>query len=104
MSPEGLLTVNTPLATTHFAGDASLAVTHWSRSFPSNKTTASEGASALVRPGVMIAGTGFQTSVSAGLGDDDTGFWARAIVGSNARPDRVSRDGMVDLGWTAKPS
>src|SRR5690242_14581675 len=67
MSPPDLTTVATPLATDHFAGDPSLAETHWSRFRPSNRTMASDGGASLVAPGVMIAGTGSQTSVSCGF-------------------------------------
>src|SRR5438874_2540141 len=68
MSPDGLLTVMAPSEMVHLAGDLSRAVTHSSRWRPSNSTTASEGASALLRPGVMTRGTGVQTSVSSGFG------------------------------------
>src|SRR5437867_663048 len=70
MSPDGLFTVTTPLATVHFAGDPSLSDTHASRFLPSKSTTASDGASASTRPGVITTGTGVQTSVSAGLAVD----------------------------------
>src|SRR5450631_3245049 len=63
-----LLTVITPPATVHLAGDLSLTVTHWSRFLPSNKTMASEGAAVQVAPGVTTLGSGVHTSVSSGLG------------------------------------
>jgi hypothetical protein len=70
MSPDGLFTVTIPFATSHFAGDLSRALTHWSRFLPSNNTIASDGAAELVAPGVTILGTGVQTSVSCGRGCD----------------------------------
>src|ERR1017187_30336 len=63
-----LLTVITPPATVHLAGDLSLTVTHWSRFLPSNKTVASEGGAVQVAPGVTTLGSGVHTSVSSGLG------------------------------------
>src|SRR5215467_14317991 len=71
----------TPLATIHFAGEPSFAETHSSRVLPSKRAMASDGASAFVRPGVMMGGTGSHTSVSAGFGavlDAGTGFCAAA--------------------------
>src|SRR5580704_7979804 len=67
-TPGALLTVMTPSATIHFAGDLSWADTHSSRFFPSNRTIASEGGALQVAPGVTIFGTGSQTSVSSGFG------------------------------------
>src|ERR1700689_3506804 len=68
MFPPVLFTVITPSATSHFAGDLSLFVTHSSRFLPSNSTIASEGAAPQVAPGVTTAGTGSQISVSSGFG------------------------------------
>src|SRR5579862_6250449 len=68
MSPAALFTVSTPLATAHLAGDESLACTHSAALVPLNSTIASDGASRSVAPGVMILGTGVQTSVSSGFG------------------------------------
>src|ERR1700728_55851 len=68
MLPPALLTVITPSATSHLAGDLSLFVTHSSRFLPSNSTIASEGAAPQVAPGVTTAGTGSQISVSSGFG------------------------------------
>jgi gluconate 2-dehydrogenase gamma chain len=49
-TPFALLTVRTPSATIHLAGDLSLFCTHSSRFLPSNSTIASEGGAASVRP------------------------------------------------------
>src|SRR5512142_294952 len=68
MLPACLFTVRTPSCTTHCAGEWSWVDTHWLSSLPSNRTTASEGASRPERPGVTTPGTGFQTSVSSGRG------------------------------------
>src|SRR5438270_11330408 len=67
-TPFSLLTVRTPSATVHLAGDLSLAETHSSRFLPSNSTIASEGGAVLFTPGVTTLGTGSQTSVSSGFG------------------------------------
>src|SRR6185295_17687605 len=67
MLPAFLLTVSTPSATAHCAGDPSCADTHSFWLLPSNRTIASEGADPLV-PGVTIFGSGLQTSVSSGFG------------------------------------
>src|ERR1700733_15405927 len=68
MFPPDLLTVITPSATSHLAGDLSLFVTHSSRFLPSNSTIASDGAAPQVAPGVTTAGTGSHISVSSGFG------------------------------------
>src|SRR5215211_256442 len=65
MPPAALFTVRTPSATGHVAGDLSFISTHSSRLEPLNSTMASDGGPPLV-PGVMIFGTGVQTSVSSG--------------------------------------
>src|SRR5580704_15271353 len=75
MFPPDLFTVITPLATSHFAGDLSLLVTHSSRFLPSNSTIASEGAAPQVAPGTTTFGTGSQISVSSGFGL--SGVWAK---------------------------
>src|SRR6187401_3029393 len=67
MLPAFLLTVRTPSATTHCAGEPSCADTHSFWLLPSNRTIASEGADPSV-PGVTIFGSGLQTSVSSGFG------------------------------------
>src|SRR5580765_750760 len=67
MLPAFLLTVRTPSATAHCAGDPSCADTHSFWLLPSNRTIASEGAEPLV-PGVTTFGSGLQTSVSSGFG------------------------------------
>ncbi len=51
-------------ATIHCAGVWSCAETHSSRFLPSKSTIASEGGAVSFMPGVTIAGTGVQTSVS----------------------------------------
>src|SRR5262245_48809185 len=68
MLPAGLLTVITPSATVHFAGDLSLVATHSSRFFPSNRMMASAGAVHVEVAGATTLGTGSQTSVSSGRG------------------------------------
>ena len=68
MLPTGLLTVKTPSATVHPAGPPPFTFTHSSRFLPSNRTMASDGASAAVAPGETTRGSGSQTSVSFGLG------------------------------------
>src|SRR5262249_30661466 len=97
MSPADLLTVTTPLATVHFAGDPSLAATHSSRFSPSNRMMASDGGSAFVRPGAMIAGTGFHTSVSAGFGDAVTGTCATTDEARRASAGTPRNRRMGDL-------
>src|SRR6476659_8684846 len=67
MLPAFLLTVRTPSATTHCAGEPSCADTHSFWLLPSNRTIASEGADPL-EPGVTIFGSWLQTSVSSGVG------------------------------------
>src|ERR1035437_7985322 len=67
-TPGAFLTVITPSATFHWAGEWSWADTHSSRFLPSKRTIASEGGTALVAPGVTTLGTGVHTSVSSGLG------------------------------------
>src|SRR5262249_61789169 len=65
MFPLGLLTVITPFATVHEAGDLSFVRTHWSRLDPPNSTIASAGGAANHGPGGTLFGTGSHTSVSA---------------------------------------
>src|SRR5438477_11692623 len=67
MFPAFLLTVSTPSATIHCAGDLSCTHTHWSRFLPSNNIIASEEAAPLAAPGLTTFGTGCQTSVSSGF-------------------------------------
>src|ERR1017187_27812 len=71
MLPADLATDITPSATVHCAGDLSLADTHSSRFFPSNRMMASEGGAPQVALGVTTFGSGDQTSVSAGLAPDE---------------------------------
>src|SRR5579875_290148 len=88
MFPAALLTVRTPSATVHLAGDLSLAETHSSRLLPSNSTIASEGGAPQVTPGVTTLGTGSHTSVSSALGFGDCcaqRFAAAAMRAANAR-------------------
>src|SRR5271169_2491087 len=93
MLPADLATVIIPSATIHCAGDLSLADTHSSRFFPSNRMMASEGGAPQVAPGVTIFGSGSQTSVSAGLGP---GFavwaeaWAVTFWAASRPPSRIS--------------
>src|ERR1700683_1023120 len=68
MLPSPLLTVITPSATVHLAGDLSRTESHSSIFLPSKSTIASEGAAPQVAPGVTTAGTGSQISVSSGFG------------------------------------
>src|SRR5215217_5985210 len=68
MLPTFLLTVMTPLATVHCAGDLSFVPTHSFKLEPSNRTMASDGGAASVAAGVTTFGTGSQTSVSCGVG------------------------------------
>src|SRR5918994_4111126 len=70
MFPAFLLTVMTPSATVHCAGDLSLVDTHSFRFLPSNRMRASAGAVLVLVPGATTRGTGSQTSVSSGRG-----FW-----------------------------
>src|SRR5258708_39557621 len=91
MLPASLLTVTMPAATVHLAGaEWSCAETHSSRFLPSNRMMASEGAAVGVAPGVTTLGSGFQTSVSSGLG---AGCWADccAMVAVAARVTNRSR-------------
>src|SRR3974390_2337157 len=71
MLPAAFLTVMTPSATVHCAGDLSCADTHSSRFLPSKRTRASDGGAPHVAPGVTTFGSGAQTSVSSGLGPGD---------------------------------
>src|SRR5436305_13633103 len=66
-TPFSLLTVSTPSATGHLAGDLSRLDTHSSRFLPSNSTIASDGGAVLLAPGVTSFGIGSHTSVSSGL-------------------------------------
>src|SRR5262245_21999678 len=69
MLPARLLTVMTPSATVQPAAVLSRWFTHASRFLPSKSTIASDGGATLaIGPGVTIAGTGSQTSVSSGRG------------------------------------
>src|ERR1700723_140705 len=68
MLPSPLLTVITPSATVHLAGDWSRTESHSSIFLPSKRTIASEGGAPQVAPGVTTAGTGSQISVSSGFG------------------------------------
>src|SRR5687768_4496292 len=69
MLPAFLLTVITPSATVHCAGDLSFTLSHSFWFFPSNRTIASDGGGVGTSgPGVTTLGTGSQTSVSSGLG------------------------------------
>src|SRR5260221_876698 len=65
MSPAPLTIVTAPSFTSHLASP-SLADDHLLRSFPSNRTMASEGASAQEAPGVTFLGLGVQISVTVG--------------------------------------
>src|SRR4051794_25854515 len=68
MFPLSFLTVKTPFATVHCAGVVvSFVITHWLRSFPLNKTMASDGGSEKFLPGVTCFGTGSHISVSSGF-------------------------------------
>src|SRR5687768_9251210 len=103
MFPDGLLTVITPSATVHCAGDLSLVDTHSVRLLPSNSTIASAGGGAVVLgPGATIFGTGSQTSVSWGRGfcvAVDGACWAAS--GSTSAPSSGSvkrRDDLMRMG------
>src|SRR6476660_7926332 len=74
MLPACLLTVRIPSVTIQRAGPRSLTDTHWSRSWPSKRTMASEGGASFVRPGETTRGTGVQTVVSSGR---PLAAWAR---------------------------
>src|SRR3954469_13517307 len=88
MLPDFLLTVRMPPSTFHCAGDLSFTVTHWSRFWPSKRRMASEGGGMeTAGPGVMMGGTGSQTSVSWGVG-----LGASAAMASAER-SRVKRNG-----------
>src|ERR1700722_2491269 len=76
MLPSPLLTVITPSATVHLAGDLSRSESHSSIFLPSKSTIASEGGAPQVAPGVTTAGTGSQISVSSGFGL--SGDWAKS--------------------------
>ena len=56
-----------PSITAHGAAEPSLALTHCDKSLPSNNIIASDGASALVFPGVTTVTSGFQISVISGF-------------------------------------
>src|SRR5664279_2975842 len=71
MLPADFATDITPSATIHCAGDLSLADTHSSTFFPSQRMMASDGGAPQLAPGVTTFGSGSQTSVSAGLGAGD---------------------------------
>src|SRR6188508_1099846 len=73
MFPDFLLTVKTPSATVHSAGDLSFVDTHSLRFFPSKRRMASAGGVVVLVPGATTFGTGSQTSVSSGRG-----FWVAA--------------------------
>src|SRR6187200_2247235 len=68
MFPDFLLTVKTPSATVHSAGDLSFVDTHSFRFFPSKRRMASAGGVVVLVPGATTFGTGSQTSVSSGRG------------------------------------
>ena len=91
MFPDVLLTVMTPSATVHCAGDLSLVDTHSLRFLPSNRTIASAGGVVVLVPGATTFGTGSQTSVSCGRG-----FWVAvdgacwAASGSTSAPSSGS--------------
>src|SRR5579862_4712715 len=93
-TPCALLTVNMPLATSHLAGEWSWADTHSSRFFPSKRTIASEGGSALVAPGVTILGTGSQTSVSSGLGLPGSCATRKAVIEARNANARICENRM----------
>src|SRR3954462_144548 len=80
MPPCALLTVITPSATIHCAGDLSFAVTHSSMFLPSNRMIASEGGAAQVAPGVTTFGIGSHISVSSGLVLTCVGAGAPAVA------------------------
>src|SRR3954470_11799159 len=65
--PSPFFTVIMPSCTFHCAGEWPSTDTHSSTFLPSNSTTASEGGSVQVAPGVTTFGSGLQTSVSSGL-------------------------------------
>src|SRR5579864_6168803 len=92
MLPAALLTVMTPSATIHFAGDLSCAETHSSRFFPSNSTIASDGGAAHVAPGVTTFGTGCQTSVSSGFAVGAGCCWADRGMLTTTRIDAKRAD------------
>src|SRR5262245_55592861 len=103
MFPEGLLTVITPSATVHWAGDLSFVDTHSFTFLPSKRMIASAGAVVVLVPGATTFGTGSQTSVSCGRG-----FWvvgaaccaargsvSAARIGSATKPEGMMR---IDRG------
>src|SRR6185295_13970584 len=99
MFPAGLLTVITPSATVHFAGDLSLVATHSSRFLPSNRTMASAGALHELVPGATTLGTGSQTSVSSGRGFCVEGACcaAREIVSAPSNGSARRRDDLMRI-------
>src|ERR1700743_328243 len=77
------LTVMMPFSTVHVTGVWSLTLTHSSVFLPSKRMMASDGAAPTVDAGVTTGGTGFQISVSSGLGllpDVGAGCWAAENV------------------------
>lgn len=84
-----------PSATDQTQGDLSLVVTHESQLLPSKRIVASEGGAYAAAPGVTIAGSGDQISVSSGLVVGAAGFagvcWA-ARTGTMARKATSGND------------
>ena len=70
--------------------------THSSRFLPSKRTIASEGAAVVVAPGVTIFGSGFQTSVSSGLGLAVCGACAASATVKSANESAKESDAAVD--------
>src|SRR5688572_29518859 len=109
MFPDGLLTVMTPSATVHCAGDLSLLDTHSFRFLPSNRMSASAGGVLVLTPGATTFGTGSQTSVSCGRGFcvavDGTGCCAVSGSTSAASNESVKRgDDLMRMGGDCSKS
>ncbi len=89
MFPDFLLTVKTPSATVHSAGDLSFVDTHSFRFLPSNRTMASAGGVVVLVPGATTFGTGSQTSVSSGRG-----FWVAGLLCAERRSSALRAAGV----------